>query len=110
MDHRSKGVDGSRVERVLELTGLIVNKNTVPGDRSAMFPSGIRMGTPALTTRGLDNDDFATVAGFFAKGVEVRTGGMNARMLMTMAAMPSSSSRPMRRPPLTDSLTRPSRT
>ena len=45
------GLDGARVERVAELANLVVNKNTVPGDVSAMTPGGIRMGSPALTTR-----------------------------------------------------------
>ena len=53
VDLRPNGMDGARVERVCELAGLTVNKNTVPGDKSALIPSGIRMGTPALTTRGL---------------------------------------------------------
>jgi glycine hydroxymethyltransferase len=71
VDLRSKGVDGARVERVCELAGLTVNKNTVPGDRSALVPSGIRLGTPALTTRGLDEADFATVAGFFDEATTI---------------------------------------
>ena len=71
VDLRSKGVDGSRVERALELAGFVVNKNTVPGDKSAMVPSGIRMGTPALTTRGLDEGDMVQVADFFARGVAI---------------------------------------
>ncbi len=45
------GLDGARVERVMELVNLAANKNTIPGDVSAMTPGGIRMGTPALTTR-----------------------------------------------------------
>ena len=45
------GLDGARVERVLELVNIAANKNTIPGDVSAMTPGGIRMGTPALTTR-----------------------------------------------------------
>ena len=48
---KSRGLDGARVERVLELANIAANKNTVPGDVSAMTPGGIRMGTPALTTR-----------------------------------------------------------
>lgn len=48
---KSRGVDGARVERVLELINIAVNKNTVPGDTSALMPGGIRMGAPALTTR-----------------------------------------------------------
>jgi glycine hydroxymethyltransferase len=39
------------VERVLELCGIALNKNTVPGDKSAMMPGGIRLGTPAITSR-----------------------------------------------------------
>ena len=45
------GLDGARVERVLELANIATNKNTVPGDVSAMTPGGIRMGAPSLTTR-----------------------------------------------------------
>jgi glycine hydroxymethyltransferase len=45
------GLDGARVERVLELVNIAANKNTIPGDVSAMTPGGIRMGTPALTSR-----------------------------------------------------------
>lgn len=47
----SRNVDGARAERVLELAMLSTNKNTVPGDVSAMMPGGIRMGAPALTSR-----------------------------------------------------------
>ena len=42
VDLKSKGVDGARVERVLELCGLAANKNTVPGDKSALKPGGLR--------------------------------------------------------------------
>lgn len=61
VDLRAQGLDGARVERICELAGLAVNKNTVPGDKSALVPSGIRMGTPALTSRGLDEADFTRV-------------------------------------------------
>jgi glycine hydroxymethyltransferase len=43
-----QGIDGSRVEKVLELVHIAANKNTVPGDVSAMVPGGIRMGTASL--------------------------------------------------------------
>ena len=71
VDLRSAGIDGARVEHVCELVGLAVNKNTVPGDVSAMVPSGIRMGSPAMTTRGADEAAFTTIAGFFARTVEL---------------------------------------
>ena len=63
-DLRPKGVDGSRVERVLELAHIAANKNTVPGDKSALVPGGLRMGAPALTSRGFTESDFDKVADF----------------------------------------------
>ena len=121
-DLRPKGVDGSRVERVLELAHIAANKNTVPGalgacawcetrarlhcipsphacqshdyancaccslvhvhrcsphlyaavgagDVSAMVPGGLRMGSPALTSRGFVERDFETVAEFVNRWV-----------------------------------------
>ncbi|KAM7275249.1 hypothetical protein ACFE04_017115 [Oxalis oulophora] len=62
---KNKGIDGSRVEKVLEAVHIAANKNTVPGDVSAMVPGGIRMGTPALTSRGFLEEDFAKVAEYF---------------------------------------------
>ena len=67
----SKDMDGARVERVLELACIATNKNTIPGDTSALMPGGIRMGTPALTSRGLKEDDFAKVAHFFDRAVQI---------------------------------------
>ncbi|KAL5988412.1 hypothetical protein ACLOJK_036176 [Asimina triloba] len=68
---KSKGIDGSRVEKVLELVHIAANKNTVPGDVSAMVPGGIRMGTPALTSRGFVEEDFVKVADFFDAAVNL---------------------------------------
>ena len=48
---RNKGIDCSRMEKVLESVHIAANKNAIPGDVSAMVPGGIRMGTPALTFR-----------------------------------------------------------
>lgn len=70
-DLRPLGVDGSRVERVLELAHIACNKNTVPGDKSAMVPGGLRLGTPALTTRGFVEADFEKVADMVVKGIEI---------------------------------------
>ncbi|CAL9049490.1 unnamed protein product [Musa banksii] len=68
---KNKGIDGSRVEKVLELVHIAANKNTVRGDVSAMVPGGIRMGTPVLTSRGFSEEDFAKVADFFDTAVEL---------------------------------------
>jgi glycine hydroxymethyltransferase len=67
----SKGIDGARVERVLELACMATNKNTVPRDTSALVPSGIRMGTSALTSRGFLEEDFVKVAHFFDRAVNI---------------------------------------
>ena len=46
------GLDGAQAERMLGSAGISVNKNTIPGDTSALRPAGIRIGTPAITTKG----------------------------------------------------------
>jgi glycine hydroxymethyltransferase len=71
VDLRGKGVDGSRVERVLELAHIAANKNTVPGDKSALVPGGLRMGSPALTSRGFTEEDFKQVARFVDRAVGI---------------------------------------
>lgn len=56
-------LDGGEVEEVLDKIGLTLNKNVIPDDPLPPFkPSGIRLGTPAITTRGLKEDDMAKVA------------------------------------------------
>eukprot|EP00941_MAST-03F_sp_MAST-3F-sp1_P003331 g3331.t1 len=67
----SRGVDGARCEFVLERCNISTNKNTVPTDQSALKPSGIRLGSPTMTTRGLLRDDFKTVVDFVNSGVEL---------------------------------------
>lgn len=58
-----KGLPGKEAEARLEKAGIIVNKNTVPGEtRSPFDPSGIRLGSPAETTRGKKEKDFITIA------------------------------------------------
>jgi glycine hydroxymethyltransferase len=64
-------VDGARVEKVLERCLITLNKNTVPGDDKPLVPSGVRIGTPALTSRGLVEKDFTQVANFIDRGIAV---------------------------------------
>ncbi|XP_050687614.1 serine hydroxymethyltransferase, mitochondrial-like isoform X2 [Eriocheir sinensis] len=61
VDLRPKGLDGARVETVCNSCNITVNKNSVPGDKSALVPGGLRLGTPALTSRSLKNKDFEYV-------------------------------------------------
>merc|ERR1712106_798505 len=67
----SRGIDGARVERVMELACIASNKNTIPGDTSALTPGGIKMGAPALTSRGFVAADFSRVAEFFDRAVTI---------------------------------------
>ncbi|RMZ89774.1 hypothetical protein DV736_g2983, partial [Chaetothyriales sp. CBS 134916] len=62
LDLRSKSLDGARVEAVLEQINIACNKNSIPGDKSALTPGGIRIGAPAMTSRGFSEADFAKVA------------------------------------------------
>ena len=58
-----KGISGKEAEALLEKNGIIVNKNTIPGDlRGPMDPSGIRIGTPAVTTQGMRERDMIKIA------------------------------------------------
>jgi len=73
VDLRSKGITGKVGEAVLERAGITVNKNTVPGETESPFvTSGVRIGTPALTTRGLGTDEMRQIAGFIDRAVEGR--------------------------------------
>jgi glycine hydroxymethyltransferase len=73
VDLRAKAehLTGADVEKALEAAGIISNKNGVPNDpRPPKVTSGVRLGTPALTTRGLKEADMVTVAGFIDKAVD----------------------------------------
>ncbi len=70
VDLRNKNVSGKEAELVLEGVGVYCNKNTVPYDpRPPMDPSGIRLGTPALTTRGMKESEMKEVGRIIAKAV-----------------------------------------
>eukprot|EP00004_Rigifila_ramosa_P026055 TRINITY_DN796_c0_g1_i1.p1 TRINITY_DN796_c0_g1~~TRINITY_DN796_c0_g1_i1.p1 ORF type:complete len:470 (+),score=116.21 TRINITY_DN796_c0_g1_i1:8-1417(+) len=84
VDLRPQKIDGARVEKVLEAVDITVNKNSVPGDTKPMVPGGIRIGSPALTTRGLTPSDFVKVADFIHRGVGLATA-INAKAGPTLA-------------------------
>lgn len=70
VDLRNKGITGKVAEKALEHAGITVNKNTVPGETESPFvTSGVRIGTPALTTRGLGPAEMREIAGFIDRAV-----------------------------------------
>ncbi|KAK0572257.1 hypothetical protein LWI29_028708 [Acer saccharum] len=71
VDLRSLGLDGARVEKILDMASITLNKNSVPGDKSALVPGGIRIGSPAMTTRGFTEKEFIAVADFIHEGVQI---------------------------------------
>jgi glycine hydroxymethyltransferase len=73
VDLRNKGLTGGKAEKILEYIGISVNKNTIPGDVSALNPSGIRIGTPAITTRGLKEQDMAYIANIITRVITTGT-------------------------------------
>ena len=68
VDLRNKGITGKDAEKALDKAGITVNKNTVPGETASPFvTSGVRIGTPALTTRGLGEEEMRAIAGFIER-------------------------------------------
>lgn len=71
--YKSFGIDGGVAEQALDSIGLTLNKNAVADDPLPPFrPSGIRLGTPAITTRGLTEDDMATIAEWMKQAIVQR--------------------------------------
>ncbi len=71
VDLQSKNVNGAVAALALETAGIVVNKNAVPNDPMPPFyPSGIRLGTPAITTRGMKEKDMIKVAKWIKEAVE----------------------------------------
>ena len=67
VDVFSKGITGKQAEKALEQGGITVNKNTIPFDtNSPLVTSGIRIGTPALTTRGMKEPEMETIGEFIS--------------------------------------------
>lgn len=71
--YKSFGIDGKVAEEALDKIGLTLNKNAVPDDPLPPFkPSGIRLGTPALTTRGLKEEHMAQIAEWMKRAIDGR--------------------------------------
>lgn len=70
-DLKPQGVTGSKYEKVCDAVSITLNKNCVPGDRSAVSPGGVRIGTPALTTRTMVEADFEQIAVFLHEALQI---------------------------------------
>ncbi len=71
IDLTRKGITGKEAEGALGQAGIVVNKNSVPFDkRGPRITSGLRLGTPAMTTRGMKEDEMKIIAGFIRKVLE----------------------------------------
>lgn len=71
LDLNTEAMTGLDAEKILEKAGIVANKNTVPFDkRGPRLTSGLRMGTPALTTRGMKEDDMKVIAGLIWKALD----------------------------------------
>jgi glycine hydroxymethyltransferase len=80
--HESFGLDGKVVEEALDKIGLTLNKNATPDDPLPPFtPSGIRLGTPAITTRGLKESDMEKVAEWMKQAIDNREEEAKLNML-----------------------------
>ena len=68
----SFGIDGKFFERALDMVGLTLNANAVPGDKGGAFrPSGVRLGTPAVTTRGMKEAEMKQIADWMKQVMEI---------------------------------------
>uniref|UniRef100_A0A1B6D8I1 Serine hydroxymethyltransferase n=1 Tax=Clastoptera arizonana TaxID=38151 RepID=A0A1B6D8I1_9HEMI len=68
---RSKNIDGARVEEVCNRVHITANKNACPGDKSALTPTGLRLGVAALTSRQFKEEDFAKVVEYIDQAVNI---------------------------------------
>lgn len=71
LDVRPHGLTGSKLEKACDHVHITLNKNTVIGDKSAVTPGGVRIGTPAVTTRGYMEEDMKQVAHFLDKTIKI---------------------------------------
>ncbi|MDD6770962.1 serine hydroxymethyltransferase [Inconstantimicrobium porci] len=79
VDLNNKNITGKEAESLLDSVGITVNKNTVPNEtRSPFVTSGVRIGTPAVTTRGFKEDDMKEIASIINDTIEHRNEDLSA--------------------------------
>jgi glycine hydroxymethyltransferase len=72
IDLKNFGISGKDAESLLEKNGIIANRNSVFGDTSPLNPSGLRLGTPAVTTRGMKEKDMAKIAELMYRAIVLK--------------------------------------
>ncbi|MDP3963625.1 MAG: serine hydroxymethyltransferase [bacterium] len=92
MDLRAKSISGKQAQDALEEAGIIANRNTVPGDTKPFDPSGVRMGTPSLTSRHMRESHMRLIAGYIhdvlVKRRPASTVGRDVRALCKKFPLP----------------------
>ena len=74
VDLRPKEINGKEAQETLDRAGITVNKNAIPFDTSSPFkPGGIRVGTPAVTTRGMKEEEMLEISDLIAEALQNRT-------------------------------------
>lgn len=68
---KHKGIDGGRADAVLDEVNISLSKQSLVGDRSAVLPSGLRVGSPSLTSRGFGPAEFDKVVEYIDRGVDL---------------------------------------
>ena len=71
MNLRNKNITGNKIEYILEKVGISVNKNSVKDDKSALSPSGIRIGLCAMTSGGLIKEKCSIIADFIHRAINI---------------------------------------
>ena len=74
VDLRPQGLSGNVAAEALEAAGIVVNRNSVPGDASPFYPSGIRLGTPSVTTRGMGETEMRQIAQWIKEVIVMARG------------------------------------
>lgn len=78
VDLRNKGITGKEGEHILDSIGITANKNTVPNETQSPFvTSGLRIGTPAVTTRGFGKEEMVEIADIISFAVDNRNGDLS---------------------------------
>ena len=89
VDVFSKGITGKQAEKALENAGMTVNKNTIPYDvNTPMVTSGIRLGTPALTSRGMEEAEMKTIGDYICDVLDaIQDEGIQAAVKAKIAEL-----------------------